>query len=80
LENETRTFKLHLIKKHNLNEETIQHPSIGHPNPMNQSNGDIIFPFMKIEHCISNDYGVDLSDLMIFESDETVNTCKVHYI
>jgi len=66
-----RTFFKSSLKKMNQVEDSDQNNMIGYPNY--KSNGYGKFPFMKIE---CNDYGLDISDVIYFESDETVNICK----
>jgi len=74
LEGETKLilycFKNNYLKR----EKNIEYNYGSYPNPINlynSSEGYFTFPLMKIEHCIFNDYGLDMSDIIILESPET---------
>jgi len=64
LEHESKNlFKINHKKYDTTIEDTVELPQ---PMHLYKPNG-VMFSFMKIEHCIHNDNGLDISDITIFE-------------
>jgi len=68
LEGETKLI-IFCFKNNLKREKNIEYHN-GYPNPHYNSSEECTFPLIKIEHCIFNDYGLDMSDIIILESPE----------